>query len=105
MLTFTATIAFYVVLLWLSWRVEKLIRDYWAFAKKHIEPALSPRAETETDEPIPSDLMHAAMGESEGWARESTLRAIRDLYNRTHNWDVVRQQIMSAFAPLPDELH
>lgn len=88
----------------LAWRAERLIRDYWARTER-VAAAVPEFPPLEDDAVMPTDLIHLAMNESESWARESMLKVMRDLYARTRNWDTVRQQIVQAIQPLPDELN
>ena len=39
---------------------------------------------------MPVDLLNAALHESEGWARESTLKRMRELYDEHGDWNLVR---------------
>lgn len=40
--------------------------------------------------PIPDDLASLAFGETEAWAKEEVLRAIREKYDEYHDWSKVR---------------
>lgn len=43
-------------------------------------------------EPLPTDLLLVAAQESEPWAKEQALQAMREAYDATLNWNAVRQR-------------
>ncbi len=90
----------------LAWRAEAVIRHKWAREEQYWEKSAEPTVSAldPDDEAIPGDLVRMAMNESETWARESLLKAIRDLYSTTRNWDTVRQRIITS-ATTSDDLH
>lgn len=45
---------------------------------------------------IPADLLSDALTESEAWAREDRLKALRELYETTGSWERVRQVVHSG---------
>jgi hypothetical protein len=49
---------------------------------------------------IPDDLAALAFSETEPWAKEETLRAIREKYEEYHDWSKVR--IAFGVAPRPE---
>ena len=46
-------------------------------------------------DPMPSDLVLLAQRESEPWAREQTLAALSDQYDRLQDWDRVREVLVT----------
>lgn len=92
-----------VLLMYLEWRGELMLRAYWDLHTEVPAPVSAPVLPE--DDSIPADLVRMAMDESEAWARESAFKAIRTLYDRTHNWDAVRRQLIRPFDADPEELH
>lgn len=84
-----STVAYLIVnLLWAAVAVYAV-----ATAKTVVLPLLSkaqPAVKVEEEVIIPEDLHALALSESETWAQEETLRAIRESYDIHKDWNRVR---------------
>lgn len=68
------------------WRTELLIRLFLGREDKRLAAAVS-AVKVE----VPQDLQEVALEESEPWAREEALDAMRDLYRISGDWNTVRR--------------
>ena len=67
--------------------------DVWRLAAvvELFAPSHAPEASDAVDDvEIPEDLVALAMTQSEGWAQEDTIKAIRERYEQLRDWNRVR---------------
>ena len=67
--------------------VQKLV----SLAETRVE---SQRPKPIDGDPMPSKLYVFAMGESEEWAKESTVKTMREMYEECKDWNVVYNQML-----------
>lgn len=77
-----AAVAAYAIWRWAA------VADRWL---DRTHPTLPPAPE---DTKVPEDLVALAMTESEAWAQEETIKAMRERYETCRDWNMVR----SAFG-------
>ena len=93
----------------LAWRVERLVRPLVQkkAAALEAQTAIEERrgAAPPAPDPMPGDLLALADKESEPWAREQTLKALRESYEATGDWGQVKHHavtnILSGRWPRP----
>lgn len=69
---------------WRVTRTAEAVVDRWATAFAPVRPA--PAIPT----PLPQDLLALALSHTEDWAREETMKAMRERYELTPDWNAVR---------------
>lgn len=46
------------------------------------------------DDPMPKDMVEWALNETSPWAQEDMIKRMRELYDRLHDWEKVRNVLM-----------
>lgn len=59
-----------------------------------VEAFVPPKPKDQTPVPVPQDLLAYALSHAEEWAQEDVMKAIRERYEITNDWNAVR----SAFG-------
>lgn len=95
------TLAVCVVVLALWWRAEPLLSRLIAVLEARTAHATRPAVPLE-EITVPDDLVRLAKRESEKWAQESTLTAMREAYKHAsgepaERWEKVRMQFRLNF--------
>ena len=93
MWSFFSVVAICLTVMWLEHRYAKreqqkrLLNDT---ATEEIPSA--PETKVFTPDPMPPALLQLALMESEGWARESALKSMYEMYEHTKDWNIVAAQ-------------
>ena len=79
MMSLLASLAWVAVTAYAVWRFAQVVERFAPLPPKDFTPV-----------PVPQDLVAYALGFPEEWAQEDVMRAIRERYETTNDWNAVR---------------
>lgn len=82
MIALLQTALWVVVVAYAVWRLALVAEQFAPVAQKDFTPVT-----------VPQDLMAFALSHPEEWAQDEVLRAIRERYETTNDWNAVRMAV------------